>query len=205
MNDQPSRTAPGVRYDVGFRVQGGALPADHGYALFGALCRALGDLHGAPWLQVLPLAGRRAGAVGVRPRPLTSALRLRVTPDEIGRVVALAGQTLEVAGTRLHVGVPSVYPLRPSPALASRLVTFKHHVEETSFRAHVAGELARRALTAEVQVGRRRVVRVGGAKIVGFGLALRGLGEADSLHLQYEGLGGRQRFGCGVFGPEGAA
>jgi CRISPR-associated protein Cas6 len=130
-------------------------------------------------------------------------LRLRVTPDEIGRVVALAGKTLEVAGTRLHVGVPSVYPLRPASSLVSRLVTFKHHFEEATFVEHVAGELGRRGIRAAAQVGRRRIVRVAGAKVVGFGLALRGLDEADSLRMQYEGLGGRQRFGCGVFGPEG--
>jgi CRISPR-associated protein Cas6 len=203
MSNEQLKGAPGLRYDVGFPVQGGALPLDHGYALFGALCRVLGDLHGVPWLHVLPLAGRRAGADELRPKPRTSVLRLRVTPDQIGTVVALAGKTLEVAGTRLLIGVASVYPLRPSPALVSRLVTFKHHVEEVTFVEHVAGELGRMGVRATAQVGRRRIVRVAGAKVVGFGLALRGLDEADSLRMQYEGLGGRQRFGCGVFGPVG--
>lgn len=205
MSEEQPKGAPGPRYDVGFPVQGGALPLDHGYALFGALCRELGDLHGVPWLHVLPLAGRRAGADDLRPRPHTSVLRLRVTPEQIGRVVALAGKTLEVAGARLFVGVASVYPLRPASSLVSRLVTFKHHLEESTFVEHVAGELGRMGVRAEAKVGRRRIVRVAGAKVVGFGLALRGLDEADSLRMQYEGLGGRQRFGCGVFGPEGVA
>jgi CRISPR-associated protein Cas6 len=200
MGEQP-RAELGVRYDVGFPVQGGPLPLDHGYALFGALCRTLGDLHGVPWLHVLPLAGARGGGAELRPRARTSVLRLRVTPERIGAVVALAGKTLEVAGARLLLGVASVYPLRPAPALVSRLVTFKHRVEEASFLEHALGELERRGVYAEVKVGRRRVVRVAGAKVVGFGLALRALNEADSLRLQYEGLGGRQRFGGGVFGP----
>jgi CRISPR-associated protein Cas6 len=190
-----------MRYDVAFPLQGGVVPVDHGYALFGALCRTLGDLHGAPWLQVLPLAGGRVGPFERGPGPRSSVLRLRVTPEQIGRVVALAGKTLEVAGARLLVGVPSVYPLRPSPALVSRLVTFKHHLEEATFTQHAVSELERRGVRAEIKVGRRRVVHVAGAKVVGFGLALWGLDEADSLRLQYEGLGGRQRFGCGVFGP----
>jgi CRISPR-associated protein Cas6 len=191
----------GVRYDVGFPVQGGPLPFDHGYALFGALCHALGDLHGAPWLQVLPLAASRSGADSLRPGNHPATLRLRVTPERIGTVVALAGQTLEVAGTRLLVGVPSVYPLRPSRALVSRLVTFKNHLEEATFVERAASELARKTAYAEFKVGRRLVVHVAGSKVVGFGLAVRGLSDSDSLRLQYEGLGGRQRFGCGVFGP----
>jgi CRISPR-associated protein Cas6 len=201
--EERQEASAGVRYDVGFPVQGGVVPADHGYALFGALCRALGDLHGAPWLQVLPLAGVLAGG-GLRPRPRASVLRLRVTPERIGTIVALAGKTIEVAGARLLLGVASVYPLRPAPALVSRLVTFKHHVEEATFTQHAADELERKGVRAELTIGRRRIVRVAGAKVVGFGLALRGLSEADSLRMQYEGLGGRQRFGCGVFGPEGA-
>lgn len=197
----PSDDAGGVRYDVGFPVRGGPLPFDHGYALFGALCRALGDLHGASWLQVLPLAASRSGADSLRPGNHPATLRLRVTPERIGTVVALAGQTLEVAGTRLLVGVPSVYPLRPSKVLVSRLVTFKNHLEEATFVEHAASELERRTAYAEFEIGRRRVVHVAGSKVVGFGLAVRGLSENDSLRLQYEGLGGRQRFGCGVFGP----
>jgi CRISPR-associated protein Cas6 len=205
MIDEQPRAEPRVRYDVSFPVQGGVVPLDHGYALFGALCQVFGDLHGAPWLQVLPLAGGRVDSADRRPRLRTSVLRLRVTPEHVGTVVALAGKTLEVANARLLVGVPSVYPLRPASALASRLVTFKHHLEEASFAEHVAGELERKRVRAEIHLGRRRVVRVAGAKVVGFVLALRGLDEADSLRMQYEGLGGRQRFGCGVFGPEGAA
>lgn len=62
-------------------------------------------------------------------------------------------------------------------------------------------ELEAREIKATVEVGRRRIVTVDGDKVVGFGLRLAGLSDEDSLKVQYTGIGGRQRFGCGVFGP----
>jgi CRISPR-associated protein Cas6 len=47
----------------------------------------------------------------------------------------------------------------------------------------------------------RRTLRVKEKKIVGYSVVVEGLSEADSLKLQWHGLGGRQHFGCGWFYP----
>jgi CRISPR-associated protein Cas6 len=47
----------------------------------------------------------------------------------------------------------------------------------------------------------RRTLQVKDKKIVGYSLMVEGLSEADSLKLQWHGLGGRQHFGCGWFYP----
>ncbi|MEI7893887.1 MAG: type I-MYXAN CRISPR-associated protein Cas6/Cmx6 [Myxococcales bacterium] len=190
-----------MRVDVAFRAAEGPVPLDHGYALFGALCRILGDLHGADWLAVHPLRGILLTGDEMALATKTPALQLRVTPDSIPTVFPLAGRTLDVAGAKVHVGVSSVRVLRPSPALQSRQVTIKGYTEEEPFRDRIDVALASMNIEGQQALERRRVVSIDGRVVVGFGLAIRGLSEADSLHLQYVGLGGRRRFGCGVFHP----
>jgi len=126
---------------------------------------------------------------------------LRLPPEKIPEVVTLAGKTLEVAGTRILLGVSQLYMLNPAPVLTSRMVTIKGYTEPEPFEAKVKQDLETRGIRATVEVGRRRIVTVAKDKVVGFSLRLSGLSDEHSLELQYAGLGGRQRFGCGIFGP----
>lgn len=121
---------PSLRIDVAFvtSMQGPPLHTDYGYALLAALSRQNSNLHHADWLAVHPLAGSVFDdAVALRPR--VPALRLRVPPEKLPEVVTLAGKTLDVAGTRLLLGVSQIYMLRPFAGLASRMVTIKGYLE----------------------------------------------------------------------------
>jgi hypothetical protein len=44
-------------------------------------------------------------------------------------------------------------------------------------------------------------VTIAGDKVVGFETVLHELSDEASLAVQFTGVGGRQRFGCGVFVP----
>jgi CRISPR-associated protein Cas6 len=131
---------------------------------------------------------------------------------------------LNIQGHALTVGVPEVSPLLPSPALTSRLVVIKHHLEISTFLPAVLAELQRleingtAALVARTATGSvegtepsqgqpardpfiRRTLRIADKEIVGFALTVSELSTEDSLKLQTVGLGGRRHFGCGVFVP----
>lgn len=194
-------TPPSPRVDMSFALQGRFVPLDHGYPLFGALCRELGDLHAAPWLAVHPLKGLPTPDRWLLLDPRHASLRLRVDPARIAELLPLAGKRLELEGCVVQVGVPSIFPLRPAPQLFARLVTIKGFTEEPQFHAALSRKLEELGVRAAIRLGRRRVVRVARHKIVGFETALEGLSEPDSLNLQYGGLGGRQRMGCGIFVP----
>jgi CRISPR-associated protein Cas6 len=190
-----------LKIDVAFQTSvQGSIPQDHGYLLLAALSHLDPRFHGADWLAIHPIAGQPLGdAMVVRPR--VPALRLRVPPERIPEVLVLAGKTLVVAGTKILLGVSQLYMLRPAAQLASRMVTLKGYTEPGPFENRIKQELESRSIKAAVEVGRRRIVTVAGDKVVGFGLRLLGLSDEDSLAVQYAGLGGRQRFGCGIFGP----
>ncbi len=191
------------RIDLAFRLAGKPVPRDHGYVLFGALARVLGDLHGARWLAVHPISGtpRPDGMLALDPRQ--GSLRLRVKPGELPRVLPLAGKRLDIDGHTVLVGVSSVHALAPARALVSRIVTIKGFLDPEPFRGAAARQLEALGVKARVEVGRRRVLKVAADTVVGFQVALHDLDEEGSLRVQYAGLGGKQRMGCGVFVPVG--
>lgn len=211
-NEGDTKTAArdvGARVDVAFPLAGERVPQDHGYALFGALCRVLGDLHGADWLAVHPIAGLRTSETELDV-DAKSRLRLRVPVDRIGSLLPLSGRVLELDRHRLRLGVPSIHTLGTPPSLAARMVSIRlidvdlkdEKGSEQKFGEALARQLATLQVSARVELLRRRVMTVREQKIVGWGVRLFDLSEADSLKVQTEGLGGRRRFGCGVFsGP----
>jgi CRISPR-associated protein Cas6 len=179
------------------------------YALFSALCRVVPDLHGSRRVGVHPIRGIR-----VEPRRLTlvpqSRLRLRITSEEVGRYLEIAGRSLDLEGARLTVGFPRFEPLRTGPHLCSRLVTIGHLVEpgpfEESLRRQLGslGVAAVPSLVAESDPSRagrpaRRVIRVKGRRIVGYAVRVDGLTAEESLVVQESGLDSRRRMGCGLF------
>lgn len=191
-----------TRVDMAFPLVGTTLPLDHGYSLFGALCRVLGDLHGASWLSVHPVVGE---AVGDTELGLFSGeggrrshLVLRVEPVRIPAILGLSGKLLELDGHGVRVGVPNIYPITPSSSLWARLVVIKGFLDEKPFEEAVKRQLEACQIKADVELGRRRVIRIRDSRVVGFGVKLSGLSDGHSVQIQARGLGGRQHFGCGV-------
>lgn len=197
--------------DLAFVIVGRTIPLDHGYPLFSALCRVAPSLHGAQGIGVHPIRGRRAEP-GVLHLTEQSRLRLRLPSEELAPSLALAGSELKIGGHLLRVGIPRVESLIPATSLASRLVTFRNALDPTRFEDRVREELSRMQIDAEPvlvpatippRTGQpiRRVLKIVDKRVVGYALRINGLTALDSIRLQEEGLGGRRRFGCGVFVP----
>lgn len=204
--------------DFVFPVYGDAIPVDHGYVLFSAIAHVVPELHGDPSIGVHPIHGR---LVGERTLALTRESRLivRLPASRIRDVLRLAGKHLDIGGGRLVVGVPSTRPLRPARWLRSRLVVIKGFTEPAVFLEAVQRQLSDRGIAgkARLEVRRsrqpveggsgstepyvRRTLRIHDREIVGYAVRVGELDAEDSLRLQAVGLGGRRRFGCGIFVP----
>jgi CRISPR-associated protein Cas6 len=199
--------------DLSFVLVGTTFPLDHGYPLFSALCRVVPALHGDRRIGVHPTRGRQT-ARGLLTLTDRSRLKLRLPSEEIAPFIALAGQSLDLEGHHLRVGIPQVETLTPAANLASRLVTFRHALDPTVFEDRVRREFARLEIAATPQLvpsprpkweGQplRRVMRIKDRRVVGYALRVFGLTAEESIRLQEAGLGGRRRMGCGVFVPVG--
>ncbi len=195
------------------------LPVDHGYALFAAISRHLTWVHGRREVGIHPISGRLAGGRRLMLTP-RSTLTFRVPPDLIPELLPLAGQVLDVEGTALHIGVPMVRPLRPAARLRSRLVVIKGMVTPDTFLAAARAQLEAQKIAGVPRLlprpsrqpvehhglgGRepwvRRTLRVRDRTVVGYALEVTQLSAAAAVQLQAVGLGGRRRFGCGIFVP----
>jgi len=206
--------------DVTFPVRGSSIPVDHGYALFAAISKIVPQLHGADDIGIHPVRGELCGN---RSLLLTekSFLTIRAPAERIGSLMPLAGKPLKLGTSELRVGVPNSKALVPSSALYSTLVVIKGFMEPETFVAaakrqldalEIKGvpQLVHQPQIADANRDRaggthspflRRTIRIHDKEIVGFALKVDQLSSEESLLLQGRGIGGRRRFGCGLFVP----
>ena len=207
--------------DLAFGLAGDRIPADHGFALLGAVARIIPAVHGDDSIGIHPIIGRH---VGERQLALTDSSRLtfRLDSDRIADLLPVAGKSLDLDGHTVRVGVPETRALRPAARLRSRLVVIKGFLDPEPFLQAAKRQLAERGIggtpgllrrrTAPSLEGRslatpdrcpfiRRTLRIRDKTIVGYAIEVIGLDAADSIALQERGVGGRRRFGCGVFVP----
>jgi len=184
--------------DVVFGLEGTSVPAEYAYELWREVRRRL------PWFVDEALAGihplkTSPGGDGVVLLARRAKLMLRLPERRIGDALALAGSTLDV-GTGLAVSGGAAKPLHPWHTLhAQRVATAAR--DEAAFGDEVARWLAARAVVCEFITGRRRTQRAGTREIAGFSVVLHGVKLADSLSLQFEGMGAEHGLGWGLFVP----
>jgi len=185
--------------DVAFDVDGTHLPADHAWPLLVAIEARLPWLSGEPLAGIHPLraAPTTYGVVLVAQR---AKLVLRMPEARLADCLPLNDALLDVAGSTLRVGAATVRPLRPGATLsATRVAT--DIGDDAAFEADMADVLQRMGVACRLISGRRRHGQAGSREIAGFALTLHGLGQADSLRIQREGIGGDRRLGWGIFVP----
>jgi CRISPR-associated protein Cas6 len=201
-----------VTLELVFPAVGTTLPTDHAYPLYAALSVIVPAFHADDaQLRFAPISGvgQPDGTLRVGPH---SCLRVRLPDDSIRFALPLAGKQLDIAGSRVRLGVPSVRTLAAAPAVVARLVTFKNADTPEQFLTTARAKLTELGITGEPSLPihldgdragepKRRVTRIKGAAIVGYSLLVGELTAADSLTLQERGLGGRTRLGCGFFVP----
>lgn len=197
--------------DLSFLLLGnGDIPADHGYHLYSAVSRTLPSMHEPNGIGIHPIRGR---LIGDRRMQICdfSRLTIRVAPERIADMLPLAGNQLNIAGRPIRVGVPQVYALVAATELRSRLVTIKVSGErneirppdDASFLAAARRQLDALGISSDAQLnlGKRRTLRIKDKEVVGYEVLVSALSLDDSLTLQASGLGGRRHMGCGIFTP----
>lgn len=209
-------------FDLSFRITGDHIPFDHGYVLYSGLSKLQPDLHEADWLAIHPINGLQTGHRLLKLTP-KSRLRLRVPSDSLSVLLPLAGKRVVLADDKatfsIHIGVPELHSLKPKHELFSRCVTIKlSEVEKSNqppsremFLAAVKAQMQKLEIGGEAWIddkrdaqGRevgRRVIHIKRQTIVGYSVYVSNLSEEHSLKLQEVGIGGRRRFGAGIFNP----
>ncbi|MDY6911988.1 MAG: type I-MYXAN CRISPR-associated protein Cas6/Cmx6 [Chloroflexota bacterium] len=204
--------------DVRFGLQGSHIPADHGYHLLSAVSRVIPELHSDEEIGLHPVSGRPTGNRCIT-LSKASSLAIRLPVDRIKQIMPLAGKTLEIGDHKIHVGTPQTVALKPSARLYSRLVVIKGFMESDAFLEAAQRQLAGMDIkgkpflvpqphVAEANADKntgsrspylRRTIKIRDREVVGFAMRVEELTAEESIRIQEKGLGGRRRFGCGIF------
>ena len=183
--------------DVAFDLKGSFVPAGYAFALWGEVARCL------PWLDAEKLAGilpLRVAASGENMLlPQRAKLVLRLPAELAPQAKPLSGQELDVEGKALRVGKAREKSLQPHPTLHAQLV--ESNSEEDVFIADMADQLREMEVACKLICGIRRTIMGAKQSVVGYSLVLHDLKPDASLQIQRAGLGGKRRFGCGIFVP----
>lgn len=210
-----------VVIDVALDIHGSELPVDHGYSLFSAISHIIPELHDDESVGIHPINGLLAGN---RLMHIThdSKLVIRISNERVRNIIRLSGKSITVEGHKISIGLPVPHMLRPASILQSRLVVIKGFLDADSFLDACKRQLASLDISAGAEIPLkqstlsfeqktgpsgmgnkliRRTLRVHDKVIVGYAVRVNGLDTTDSIKLQEIGLGGRRRFGCGIFSP----
>ena len=202
--------------EAAFPLSGDALPADHGAALFDALCRQT-ELGG--WLSAtdaVAIAPVRGGADGTGGLILNdeSELLMRLAAADLPRVLRIVGDSLAVKGHALELGQPQIRLPSPAAVLTASLVVLPDAADAprerdalrngstpSVFTAAIRDSLVALEINGDPVIGAGGHLQLPDHSVPGFAVHLHGLTPEDSLHLQEAGLGDHRKLGCGVFLP----
>ena len=185
--------------DVAFDVAGTSLPAEHAWPLLCALEARLPWFAGEARVGIHPLHAVQT-TYGIALLAQRAKLVLRLPEARLPDALLLQDSLFDVGGSTLRIGAGNARALRPSATLSAQRVATDAG-DDAAFEADVAQALQRMGIACGLIAGRRRHGRAGEREVAGFALTLHGLGSADSLRIQCEGLGGDRRLGWGIFVP----
>ncbi|MDO8988914.1 MAG: type I-MYXAN CRISPR-associated protein Cas6/Cmx6 [Sideroxyarcus sp.] len=183
--------------DVVFEISGGTLPVAYPYELWSELLKFVPQLEADEHAGVVPL--RAAESKEGMLLPKRAKLAIRTKHELADEVSVLAHRLLRVAGIEVQLGACKTRPIQHYPTLHAQLVTGAD--DEVAFVAEIESALAAMGVEAKLICGRRRTLSDGERSISGYSLVLHDLNAEGSLQVQYAGLGGERRFGCGIFVP----
>ena len=186
------------KVDLCFSIRGKTVPVDHGFDLYSCISRILPLFHEAQGVGLKLIRGRYVGDGLLSLQP-NSWLVFRLRSSSLSPYINMAGNTLDLRGHLIQIGVPKTRALNPSPVLYSHLVTTRNGQDKERFLMEINRQLSDMGVKPEVDLGDRKTFTTHDKKVVGYSMQLLGLPDEDSIKVQEQGLGGRRKMGCGFF------
>ncbi len=200
--------------DLVYRIDCRTLPLDHAHALSTAVRERLDWIDREPAAGIHLVHGAESGNGWLRPEDAAHELlhlskrarmTLRVPRHRIDDARRLTGETLDIAGHALGVGEATVRLFSTLPTQFARYVAAPDGVDdddETAFLKYVVAELD----TLDIRVrkilcGRAHSFALPDRTLFCRSVMLADLDAAQAIRVQQQGIGDRQRYGCGLFIP----
>lgn len=198
--------------DLVFPLKGKFLPLDNGYKVYSALSKICPNMHTVKKIGIHPIAGRPIAGKQLR---LTSRskLQIRITAEQIPLIYEfLVERTFAIARNQFHIGIPKYKALVPCSKLYSRLVIIRPHRKPQDFIEAAQRQLNELEIKGNINILKKKNGQLqcrqltikkeeGTFPLIGYGVEVTDLSEADSIKLQQHGIGGKRKMMCGIFVP----
>ncbi len=192
---------PAEMVDLSLEIGGGPLAPGHQFELWEALAALAPELARESGqnerIGLLPvkLADEASGLLSRRAR-----LVLRLPPALADALaLELAGRELRLAEASVSLGKAKIRAIAPYPTMHAQQVTTDS--DESAFMESVRTQLDELGIACSLICGLERSIGDGSRRLRGYSLVVHDLKADASLKLQYAGLGGMRRYGCGIFVP----
>lgn len=187
--------------DLSLEIGGGPLTASHPFEVWEVLAGI------APGLAEASGRDERIGMLPIKLADETSGLlsrRARLVlrlPPFLATALAneLVERELQLPGATIRLGKAKIRAISPYPTMHAHLVATEE--DELTFIESVRAHLANSGIACNLICGLARSIGDGKHSIRGYSLVVHDLKADASLKLQYTGLGGNRRHGCGIFMP----
>lgn len=192
--------------ELAFPVIGKSLFIDHGYQLYSALKHKLMQLKDWNDISIKTISGKldryKRNEIILTDH---SKLLIRLSSDKVPFVYPFSGKTFILGSHKIRLGIPEMNFLQSKSKLRSHIVVIKGYEEPETFLAAAKRQIEKLNIQADIKLitnkdgtPKRKTIRVK-QTLVGFGIEADKLSQSDSIILQEQGLGGKQKMGCGVF------
>ena len=130
---------------------------------------------------------------------------IRLPSEKIPFVYSFGGKSFTVGKHKIRLGIPEMNFLESKTKLRSHIVVIRGYEEPETFflaarrqidKLNIQGNF--KLIVNKDGIPKRKSIRVN-QTLIGFGIEVDNLSQADSIILQEKGLGGKQKMGCGVF------
>jgi CRISPR-associated protein Cas6 len=204
-------TVPDRVVDLMFSIKCPTLPVDHAWALSEQICQLL------PWFPEEQQAGlhiihgadsgngweRPQGAQDLLYLSRRIRLTLRLPYRRVEDAARLSGETLNVGGHRMEVGIPKRCQLAMTNILYCRYLASDPGLDEERFIDTAVESLrAHRLRFKKILCGKSFELASPEGPVFTRSLMVGGLSYEDAVLLQEEGMGPLRYRGCGIFMPQ---
>lgn len=198
--------------DLVFPLKGKLLPIDNSYLIYSALSRLCPNIHSLKSIGIHPIAGRpnRYKQLKITQR---SKLKIRIPLEQIPLIYQfLVEQTFKIGESQFQIGIPEYKALSPASSLYARLVIIRRSRKPEDFIEAAQRQLEKLEIIGRINLLRKNNGQLqcrqltmrkkeGTFSLIGYGVEVTDLSEADSIKLQQHGIGGKRKMMCGVFVP----
>ena len=162
----------------------------------------------APWLAEETLAGvhpihgadNGAGELILNRR---TKLVLRIPSERVKDLLAIQGQSINLAGNVLVIGAGKTKPLPLHTPLYAHCVT-TGSTDESDFVRDIMRMLDDLGIETRFICGRQQTITTDVGPVAGYSLMLHGLPIEHAIRVQQLGIGSNRKLGCGIFIPHKA-